>query len=105
MTIQIVKLANAWNIVNEHIQKEEQELELYKAQHITLLLQLKTFRHYLELVKTRSEDRQNRIDTNNKTINQTTNEIGPKQLYEDTFLQMVNAKQAENDELKGTNLK
>ena len=99
---QIVKLANAWNNVNEHIQKEEQELELYKAQHTTLLLQLKTFRHYLELVKTRSEDRQNRIETNNKTINQTTNEIGPKQLYEDTFLQMVNAKQAENDELKET---
>ena len=96
---QIVKLTNAWNIINERILKEQQELALYKAQHETLLLQLKTFRHYLELVKNRSKDRQNQIETNNNTIRQETREIGPKQLYEETYQQLRNAKQAEKDAL------
>ena len=96
---QIVKLTNAWNIINERILKEQQELALYKAQHETLLLQLKTFRHYLELVKNRSKDRQNQIETNNNTIRQETREIGHKQLYEETYQQLRNAKQAEKDAL------
>ena len=94
---QIVQLTNTWNIVNEQIQKEQQELALCKAEHSTLLLQLKTFRHYLELVRNRAEDRQNRIETNNNTIRQTTGDLGPKRLYEDTYLQLSNAKQAESD--------
>lgn len=99
---QIIKLANAWKTVNEHILKEEQELTLYKAQHETLLLQHKTFNHYLELVKKRTKNCKDRIEENNNTIKQTTREIGPKQFYDEALLQMVNAKQAEKDELEET---
>ena len=97
---QIVKLTNAWNNVNEHIQKKEQELALYKVQHETLLLQQKTFRHYLDLVKNRMENCQNRIETNKNTVKQTIGESGPKQLYEETYLQMTNAKQTAKNRLK-----
>lgn len=97
---QIVKLTNAWIIINEHIQKKEQELALFKVQHETLLLQQKTFRHYLDLVKNRMENCQNRIETNKNTVKQTIGESGPKQLYEETYLQMTNAKQTAKNRLE-----
>jgi chromosome segregation ATPase len=95
---QIIKLENAWNIVNKQILKEEHELALYKAHHETLLQELKTFKHYLELVKSRTENRQDRIETNENTIRQTIGAISPKQLYEDNYQLMDNAKQAEKKE-------
>ena len=97
---QIVKLTNAWNIVNEHIEKEEQKLTLYKVQHDTLLQQQKTFKHYLDLVKSRMENCQSRIETNKNTIKQTVGESGAKQLYEETYLQMANAKQTAKNRLE-----
>ena len=99
---QIVRLTNTWNIVNQQIFKEEQELTLSKARHETLLQQLKTFRLYLELVKDRTENRQNRTEENNNTIKQTTGGVGPKQLYDEAFHQMANAKQTEKNELEET---
>ena len=99
---QIIQLTSTWNEVNKQILKEEQELALCKVQHETLLQQLKTFRHYLELVKKRTEDRQTRIEENNNTIKQTTGVAGPKQLYDETFQQMNNAKQAEKNTLEET---
>lgn len=99
---QIVTLTNTWKTVNSQILKEEQELTLYKAQHETLLQEFKTFRHYLELVENRTGDRQNRIDENENTIKQTVGEAGPKQLYDEAYLQMANAKQAEKNEWEET---
>lgn len=99
---QIVTLANTWKTVNSQILKEEQELTLYKAQHETLLQEFKTFRHYLELVENRTGDCQNRIDENENTIKQTVGEAGPKQLYDEAYLQMANAKQAEKNEWEET---
>jgi DNA repair exonuclease SbcCD ATPase subunit len=99
---QIVTLTNTWKTVNSQILKEEQELTLYKAQHETLLQEFKTFRHYLELVENRTRDRQNRIDENENTIKQTVGEAGPKQLYDEAYLQMANAKQAEKNEWEET---
>lgn len=99
---QIIKLTSTWNSVNNLISKEEHELALYKAQHETLLQQSKTFKHYLELVKNQTENRRIRIETNNNTIRQTTGETGPKRLYDDAYLQMANAKQAEKNELEET---
>lgn len=99
---QIVTLANTWKTVNSQILKEEQELTLYKAQHETLLQEFRTFRHYLELVENRTGDRQNRIDENENTIKQTVGEAGPKQLYDEAYLQMANAKQAEKNEWEET---
>ncbi|MCR4592316.1 MAG: hypothetical protein K5672_04095 [Bacteroidaceae bacterium] len=97
---QIVKLTNTWNIINSQILKKEQELTLYKAQHETLLQELKTFRHYLELVSNRAEDRKNQIETNENTIRHTTGEIGPKKYYDAAYQQMANAKQAKKKELE-----
>lgn len=99
---QIVTLTNTWKTVNSQILKEEQELTLYKAQHETLLQEFRTFRHYLELVENRTGDRQNRIDENENTIKQTVGEAGPKQLYDEAYLQMANAKQAEKNEWEET---
>lgn len=99
---QIVTLTNTWKTVNSQILKEEQELTLYKAQHETLLQEFKTFRHYLELVENRTGDRQNRIDENENTIKQTVGEAGPKQLYDEAYLQMANAKQTEKNEWEET---
>lgn len=99
---QIVTLTNTWKTVNSQILKEEQKLTLYKAQHETLLQEFKTFRHYLELVENRTGDRQNRIDENENTIKQTVGEAGPKQLYDEAYLQMANAKQAEKNEWEET---
>ena len=99
---QIMKLTSAWNAVNTLITNEEQELALHKTQHETLTEQLKLLRQYLEQVKNRTENRQTRIDTNNNTIRQTTGEAGPKQLYDEAYQQMENAKQAEKNELDET---
>ncbi|MBO7068627.1 MAG: hypothetical protein J6W52_08120 [Bacteroidaceae bacterium] len=95
---QIIKLKSTWNNTNEQILKEEQELALCKTRHEFYLLQQKNFKHYLELVKNRTEERGNRIEENNKAIRQATGESGPKKLYEETYRQMGNARQAEENE-------
>lgn len=99
---QIIKLTSSWNAVNSQITNEEQELTLQKTLHETLTQQLNLFRYYLEQVKNRTENRQTRIDTNNNTIKQTTGEAGPKQLYDEAYQQMENAKQTEKNELEET---
>ena len=99
---QIIQLSDTWNEVNKQIQKEEQELTLCKSQNEALQQQLKTLRHYLELIEKRTENRQTRIDENENTIKQATRESGPKQLYDDTFQQMTDAQQAEKKTLEET---
>ncbi len=99
---QIVKLTNEWNIVNEQILKEEQELALYKIRHEMLQLQHKNINQYLELMRDRTENRQNRIETDNNTIRQTTGDNGPEQLYDMAYQQMATAKQAEKDKSEET---
>ena len=54
------------------------------------------------MVENRTGDRQNRIDENENTIKQTVGEAGPKQLYDEAYLQMANAKQAEKNEWEET---
>lgn len=99
---QIITLKNTWDTINEQILKEQQELAILKAQHEAILLQQKSFRYYLELTLNRTEDRRNQIEENSKTIRQSTGEYGPKQLYDQVYLQLTEARQAEETEQEKT---
>lgn len=99
---QIITLKNTWDTINEQILKEQQELAILKAQHEAILLQQKSFRYYLELTLNRTEDRRNQIEENSKTIRQSTGEYGPKQLYDQVYQQLTEARQAEETEQEKT---
>jgi DNA repair exonuclease SbcCD ATPase subunit len=97
---QIITLRNNWNTVNEQILKEQQELAVLKTQHEAILAQQKSIRYYLELVRNRTEDRRNQIEESSKNIRQATGEYGPKQLYNQVYQQLTEARQAEEVELE-----
>ena len=99
---QIITLRNNWDALNREIDREQQELELLKAQYEVLQEQQKSFRFYLEMVKNRTEDRKNQIEESNKAIRQSTGERGPKLLYNEIHHQMTSARQAEETELERT---
>lgn len=99
---QIQKLTSAWNLVNEQIRKKQQELVLCKTQHEALLLQQKSIKYYSELVISRKEKCMTLIEENKKTIRQAVGEMGAVDLYNQTYLQLNNARKAEEDELKKT---
>ena len=99
---QIITLRNNWDALNREIDREQQELELLKAQYEVLQEQQKSFRFYLEMVKNRTEDRKNQIEESNKAIRQSTGESGPKLLYNEIHHQMTSARQAEETELERT---
>ena len=98
----IITLKTTWDNVNQQIQKEQQELAILKTQHEAIQAQQKSFRYYQEMVRNRTDDRRNQIDENNKTINQTTGEYGPKQLYNQIYQQLTEARQAEETEQEKT---
>ena len=96
---QIQMMANAWNTVNEQINSEQNMLELNETQLESLLQQQKTVNSYSELLKNRIQERYNSIEENDKNIKRSTEKLGPKPLYEETYQKMTEAKEAEQREM------